>query len=169
VTAVATGFASTAQTPFTWYPALFLAAKDQTTYLATAADVASAHGDSTLATRAEKYGTAGASLAEGIYKGTNTAKLTVARLLIDDGDATNLAWRTAFLASATDQAGAACATHTDTEKVCTVLLGAGFAASAAYEACTTPAVAAAATTPTPAGAVALATAGAAAAALAALF
>lgn len=133
---------ATALTALKWYPALFLAAKDQTTYLATAADVASAHGDSTLASRGEKYGTAGAVLVEGIYKGTNTAALTVARLLIDDGDATNLAFRTAFVSADTDQAGAACATHTDTEKVCTVLLGAGFAASAAYEACTTPAVAA---------------------------
>jgi len=159
---------STALAAFKWYPALFLAAKDQTTYLATAADVASAHGDSTLASRGEKYGVAGAVLVEGIYKGLNSATNTVARLLIDDGDATNLAFRSNFVKADVDQAGAACADHTDKEKVCTVLLGAGFAASAAYEACTTPAVAAAATVPT-SGAVALATAGAAAAALAALF
>lgn len=167
VTAAATAVGAANLTQFKWYPALFLAAKDQTAYLATAADVASTHGDSTLTSRAAKYGTAGAELAEGIYKGLNTAQLTVARLLIDDGDATALKFRTAFVGATNDQAGAACATHTDKERVCTVLVGAGFAAGSAYEACTTPAVAAAATTP--AGAQTLAAGVAAAAALAALF
>lgn len=149
---------------------MFLAAKDQTEFMATAAGTDSTHGTSSLASRAKKYGTAGAVLVEGLYRGTNSAPNTVARLLIDDGDA-NLAFRTAFLETNNDQAATSCKAHATAapaEQVCTALVGSGFVAGASYATCTTPAVAAAAVTPT--GALALTAAGlAAAASLAALF
>lgn len=85
-------------TALAWYPALFLAAKDQTTWLATATGTDSAHGTSSLASRAAKYGTSGSALVEGIYRGVNSATNTVARLLIDDNDST-AAFRGAFAES----------------------------------------------------------------------
>lgn len=139
---------------------MFLAAKDQTTYMATAAGTESTHGSSSLASRAKKYGTAGAVLVEGLYRGVNSAPNTVARLIIDDNDATALKWRNAFIETGNDQAGTSCAAHATAapaEQVCTALIGAGFRADAAYATCTTPAVAAAAVVP--AGALALTAAG----------
>lgn len=151
---------------YTWVPGMFMAAKDQSTYLATASNVSSTHGTSTLGSRAATYGTAGNTLVEGIYKGDNTARNTVARLLIDDNDATNLTFRNAAVASANAQAGVACGVHTDNQKVCTVVIGEGYVTSSEYSGCTTPVAAAVA--PAVSGAAAL-MAGVSAAAVAYLF
>jgi hypothetical protein len=151
---------------FVWIPGMFMAAKDQTTYLASASDVLSTHGTSTSGSRAAVYGTAGNTYVEGIYKGSNSAQNVVARLLIDDADATNLTVRNAMVASANAQAGAACGVHSDNEKVCTIVLGTGYVTSTAYASCTAPAAAAAAPV---SGAMALASAAAAAGTLAFLF
>jgi len=151
---------------FVWIPGMFMAAKDQTTYLAGASDILSAHGTSTSGSRAAVYGTAGNVYVEGIYKGNNSAQNVVARLIIDDSDATNLTVRNAMVTSGNAQAGAACGVHSDNEKVCTIVLGTGYVTSTAYASCTAPAAAAAAPV---SGAMALASAAAAAGTLAFLF
>jgi hypothetical protein len=120
---------------YVWIPGMFMAAKDQSTYLAGASDVLSTHGDSTSGSRAALYGTAGNVLVEGIYKGSNSAQNTVARLLIDDSDATNLTFRNAAVTDGNAQAGAACGVHSDNSKVCTVVLGAGYVTATAYASC----------------------------------
>lgn len=136
-----------------WSPGLFMAAKDQTTYLATASSIEADHGDSTVAARMTKYGAATSDAKELSVWGDMNAQGVVVLLAIDDLDSSS-AFQGAMLNTGTKYAGVASASHASNTKVTTVNLDSNFVTGSAYTTCVVATVAAAA----PTGAIALAAA-----------
>lgn len=136
-----------------WSPGLFMAAKDQTTYLATASSIEADHGDSTVVARMTKYGTATSDAKELSVWGDMNAQGVVVLLAIDDLDSTS-AFQAAMLSTGTKYAGVAAADHASNTRVTTVNLDSNFVTGSDYTTCVVATVAAAA----PTGAIALAAA-----------
>lgn len=136
-----------------WSPGLFMAAKDQTTYLATASSIEADHGDSTVVARMAKYGTASSDAKELSVWGDMNAQGVVALLAIDDLDSSS-AFQAAMLSTGTKYAGVAAADHASNTRVTTVNLDSNFVTGSDYTTCVVATVAAAA----PTGAIALAAA-----------
>lgn len=134
-----------------WSPGLFMAAKDQTTFLATASSISSEHGGSTTASRLAKYGTASSDVRELSVWGDMNAQGVVTLLAIDDLDSSSN-FQASMLAAGTKYAGVASAAHASNTMATTVALDTNFVTGSAYTTCVVATVAAAA----PTGAAALA-------------
>lgn len=89
-------------------PGLYFAAKTQADALAASNSIS---GGTTLATRVAAHGTAGTLSTEVIQGSSDSAKMVVVNMLIDDLDSANKG-RAALLSSAATQAGVAVAAST---------------------------------------------------------